>query len=200
MIYGYARVSTREQKIDRQLKDLEKVKCDKIFIEKQSGKDFESRQVYQSLKKKLRAGDKLVCCSLDRLGRNYEQIVQEWKWLSEKNCYIQILDMPILNTSIKFVDGLDGKFISDLVLQILAYVSQKEREKIKQRQAEGIKIAKEKGVKFGRSKSVLPPNTNEILEQYEKHLIRDKEAIEKLGVSRSSFYRILKEWREKEKL
>ena len=148
MIYAYARVSTKEQNLDRQLEELKKY-TDKIYQEKQSGKDFESRIIYQKMKKKLSAGDLLIIASLDRLGRNYEQIISEWKDITNKGCDIQVLDMPILNTK-NGVDGLDGKFISNLVLQILAYVSQKEREKIKERQKQGIRIAKEKGVKFGR--------------------------------------------------
>ena len=148
MIYAYARVSTKEQNLDRQLEELKKY-TDKIYQEKQSGKDFESRIIYQKMKKKLSVGDLLIIASLDRLGRNYEQIISEWKDITNKGCDIQVLDMPILNTK-NGVDGLDGKFISNLVLQILAYVSQKEREKIKERQKQGIRIAKEKGVKFGR--------------------------------------------------
>ena len=125
MIYGYARVSSKEQNLDRQIIEIEKENPNKIYQEKQSGKDFETRKVYQSLKKKLKSGDLLIILSIDRLGRNYEQILNEWKDITNKGCDIQVLDMPILNTR-SGIKGLDGKFISDLVLQILAYVSQKE--------------------------------------------------------------------------
>ena len=149
MIYGYARVSSKEQNLDRQITELNNVGCEKIFQEKQSGKDFESRNIYQKMKKKLSGGDLLIILSIDRLGRNYQEILDEWKYITNKGCDIQVIDMPILNTQ-NGVEGLDGKFISNLVLQILAYVSQKEREKIKERQKQGIKCAMEKGVKFGR--------------------------------------------------
>lgn len=150
MIYAYARVSSSEQNLDRQLEEFKKYEIDKIYSEKKSGKNFEDRIEYQKLRKKLKPNDLLIIMSIDRLGRDYEEILNEWKYITnDKKCDIQVLDMPILNTK-NGVDGLDGKFISNLVLQILAYVSQKEREKIKERQMQGIRIAKEKGVKFGR--------------------------------------------------
>lgn len=131
MIYGYARVSTKEQNLDRQLEELKKYEIDKIYTEKQSGKDFNSRKVYQSLRKKLVSGDLLIIMSIDRLGRNYQEILDEWRYLTEKRKVdIQVLDMPILNTKNNLM-GLDGVFISNLVLLIQAYTSQKEREKSK---------------------------------------------------------------------
>lgn len=193
MIYAYARVSTKEQNLDRQLEELKKY-TDKIYQEKQSGKDFESRIIYQKMKKKLSVGDLLIIASLDRLGRNYEQIISEWKDITNKGCDIQVLDMPILNTK-NGVDGLDGKFISNLVLQILAYVSQKEREKIKERQKQGIRIAKEKGVKFGR-----PSILDERLDFDEYYFKQDLKTMnwirfcDKYGISRAIYFKYRKKF------
>ena len=193
MIYAYARVSTKEQNLDRQLEELKKY-TDKIYQEKQSGKDFESRIIYQKMKKKLSDGDLLIIASLDRLGRNYEQIISEWKDITNKGCDIQVLDMPILNTK-NGIDGLDGKFISNLVLQILAYVSQKEREKIKERQKQGIRIAKEKGVKFGRP-SILDERLD-FDEYYFKQDIKTMNWIrfcDKYGISRAIYFKYRKKF------
>ena len=193
MIYAYARVSTKEQNLDRQLEELKKY-TDKIYQEKQSGKDFESRIIYQKMKKKLSDGDLLIIASLDRLGRNYEQIISEWKDITNKGCDIQVLDMPILNTK-NGVDGLDGKFISNMVLQILAYVSQKEREKIKERQKQGIRIAKEKGVKFGRP-SILDERLD-FDEYYFKQDIKTMNWIrfcDKYGISRAIYFKYRKKF------
>ena len=193
MIYAYARVSTKEQNLDRQLEELKKY-TDKIYQEKQSGKDFESRIIYQKMKKKLSDGDLLIIASLDRLGRNYEQIISEWKDITNKGCDIQVLDMPILNTK-NGVDGLDGKFISNMVLQILAYVSQKEREKIKERQKQGIRIAKEKGVKFGR-----PSILDERLDFDEYYFKQDLKTMnwirfcDKYGISRAIYFKYRKKF------
>ena len=193
MIYAYARVSTKEQNLDRQLEELKKY-TDKIYQEKQSGKDFESRIIYQKMKKKLSVGDLLIIASLDRLGRNYEQIISEWKDITNKGCDIQVLDMPILNTK-NGVDGLDGKFISNMVLQILAYVSQKEREKIKERQKQGIRIAKEKGVKFGR-----PSILDERLDFDEYYFKQDLKTMnwirfcDKYGISRAIYFKYRKKF------
>ena len=193
MIYAYARVSTKEQNLDRQLEELKKY-TDKIYQEKQSGKDFESRIIYQKMKKKLSDGDLLIIASLDRLGRNYEQIISEWKDITNKGCDIQVLDMPILNTK-NGVDGLDGKFISNMVLQILAYVSQKEREKIKERQKQGIRIAKEKGVKFGR-----PSILDERLDFDEYYFKQDLTTMnwirfcDKYGISRAIYFKYRKKF------
>ena len=193
MIYAYARVSTKEQNLDRQLEELKKY-TDKIYQEKQSGKDFESRIIYQKMKKKLSDGDLFIIASLDRLGRNYEQIISEWKDITNKGCDIQVLDMPILNTK-NGVDGLDGKFISNMVLQILAYVSQKEREKIKERQKQGIRIAKEKGVKFGR-----PSILDERLDFDEYYFKQDLKTMnwirfcDKYGISRAIYFKYRKKF------
>lgn len=192
MIYGYARVSTKEQNLDRQLEELKKYEIDKIYTEKQSGKDFNSRKVYQSLRKKLVSGDLLIIMSIDRLGRNYQEILDEWRYLTEKRKVdIQVLDMPILNTKNNLM-GLDGVFISNLVLLIQAYTSQKEREKIKERQLQGIKVAKEKGIHLGRPSATLPDNANEIISEYLDGKLNFKEAHIKMGVSRGAFARLLK--------
>lgn len=192
MIYGYARVSTKEQNLDRQLEELKKYEIDKIYTEKQSGKDFNSRKVYQSLRKKLVSGDLLIIMSIDRLGRNYQEILDEWRYLTEKRQVdIQVLDMPILNTKNNLM-GLDGVFISNLVLLIQAYTSQKEREKIKERQLQGIRIAKEKGIHLGRPIATLPDNANEIISEYLDGKLKFNEASIKIGVSRGTFARLLK--------
>ncbi len=147
MIYGYARVSTKEQNLDRQIVELEKY-TKTIYFDKLSGKDFE-RKEYQKMIKKLKKGDLVIIKSIDRLGRNYDLIIEEWQRITKKiGADIKVLDMPLLDTT--QTQELTGKFISDLVLQILSYVAETERRNIKQRQAEGIKIAQEKGIKFGR--------------------------------------------------
>ena len=192
MIYAYARVSTKEQNLDRQIDEFKKLGIEKIICEKQSGKDFESRKIYQALKKRLKKDDELVIMSIDRLGRNYEQILDEWRYLSQKNVYIRVLDMPILNTK-NNINGLDSRFISDLVLQILAYVSEKEREKIKERQRQGIESAMAKGVRFGRPKKKLPDKFYEIVSLYKKGSITNIQAVKELGISRSRFFRLIKE-------
>ena len=194
MVYAYARVSTKEQNLDRQLEEFKKHTIDKVYAEKQSGKDFNSRKVYQTLKKRLSGGDLLIILSIDRLGRNYQEILEEWRYITTiKKCDIQVLDMPILNTK-NGINGLDGKFISDLVLQILAYVSQKEREKIKERQEQGIRIAKEKGVRFGRPKMKEPENLDEVLRAYKNNEMTYYEAMSELQLSRGTFFKFVKEY------
>ncbi|MCD8215078.1 MAG: recombinase family protein, partial [Clostridiales bacterium] len=151
MIYGYARVSTKEQNEDRQVIAFEEseYEFDRIFIEKQSGKDF-NRAEYRKMIKAVRKGDVIVIKSIDRLGRNYNEIIEQWRKITKvKNADIIVLDMPILDTT-KNKDLL-GTLISDLVLQLLSYVAENERVNIKQRQTEGIAAAKAKGVRFGRS-------------------------------------------------
>ena len=161
MTYGYARVSTKEQNEARQIIALTEfgVNQKAIFIDKQSGKDFD-RPGYRRLLKKLKPGDVLIVESIDRLGRNYEEILDEWRLLTKKEkVAIVVLDMPLLDTRERKQGDLTGAFVADLVLQILAYVAQTEREFIKKRQAEGIAAAKARGVQFGRSR----------IEQTEKH-------------------------------
>lgn len=192
MKYGYVRVSTKEQNIDRQLVEMyaQGLNDKTIFIDKQSGKDFE-RDEYQNLKKKLKSGDLLIIKSIDRLGRNYDMIIDEWRTLvNDMNVDIQVLDMPLLDTRTEG-KNLVGKFISDIVLQILSFVAENERENIKKRQAEGIRIAKEKGQHLGRPKIEIPPNFPQVANQYKKKEITLAEALSSLKMNRSTFYKNL---------
>ncbi len=192
MKYGYVRVSTKEQNIDRQLVEMyaQGLNDKTIFIDKQSGKDFE-RDEYQKLKKKLKSGDLLIIKSIDRLGRNYDMIIDEWRTLvNDMDVDIQVLDMPLLDTRTEG-KNLVGKFISDIVLQILSFVAENERENIKKRQAEGIRIAKEKGKHLGRPKLKLPKNFQAIANEYKKKEITLAEALSSLKMNRSTFYKNL---------
>lgn len=167
MKYGYVRVSSITQNINRQIDELIKLglSTKQIFIDKQSGKDFE-RKNYQKLKRKLKKDDLLIVKSIDRLGRNYNMIIDELYAITKViQADIFVIDMPLLDTRTDKTQ-LMGKFISDIVLQILSFVAQTEREFIKQRQAEGIKLAKEKGVKFGRPKITLPSSFLEVSIMY----------------------------------
>ena len=178
MIYGYARVSSKDQKLDRQIADLLNfgVSIENIVVDKQSGKDFE-RTNYKKLKAKLKESDLLVIKSIDRLGRNYDMIIEEWSYITKTvNCDIVVLDMDLLDTRTEN-KNLVGKFISDIVLQILSFVAENERCNIKQRQAEGIKIAKEKGIKFGRPTTKLPKNFKQIVKKYKRKEISLNEAL-----------------------
>ena len=175
-VYGYVRVSSVEQNEDRQLFALEKVGVAKrnIFIDKQSGKDFE-RPRYKRLVKKLKPGDLLYIQSIDRLGRNYLEIQEQWRILTkEKKIDIAVNDMPLLDT--RSGKDLLGTFIADLVLQILSFVAQTEREYIRERQAQGIAAAKSRGVKFGRPKKEVPTNFHAVLEKWKRHEITGREA------------------------
>lgn len=169
MKYGYVRVSTKKQNIDIQLVEMytQGLNDRTIFIGKQNDKDFE-RDEYQNLKKKLKSRDLLIIKSIDRLGRNYDMIIDEWRTLvNDMDVDIQVLDMTLLDTRTEG-KNLVGKFISDIVLQILSFVAENERKNIKKRQAEGIKIAKEKGKHLGRPKLKLPKNFTIIANQYKK--------------------------------
>ena len=197
MIYAYIRVSTKQQKIDRQYEEIKTMNIDDkhIYIDKESGKNFD-RTNYQKLIKKIKKDDLLIIKSIDRLGRNYQMILDEWSRITKTiGADIKVVDMPLLDTRI---DGknLVGRFISDIVLQVLSFVAENERVNIRQRQAEGIRIAKEKGVKFGRPKAITPPNTSEILDDYINHKISDTEATKLLKVSRGTFFRLVKERKE----
>lgn len=188
MVYGYARVSTAEQNLDRQLEAFKEFGVDKVFSDKISGKNFE-RDNYIKMLDELKAGDLLVIKSIDRLGRNYEMIIEEWRKIThDKQADIVVIDMPLLDTRDK-EKGLTGKFISDLVLQILSYVAETERNNIKKRQAEGIRIAKEKGVHLGRPKYKLPDNFNEVFNQYNKMEITLEQALDTLDMTSSTFYK-----------
>lgn len=186
-IYGYARVSSIEQNEIRQLLALENAGVGKrnIFIDKQSGKNFD-RPKYKRLMKKLKSGDLLYIQSIDRLGRNYSEIQEQWRILTkDKGVDICVIDMPLLNTR----NGKDllGTFIADLVLQILSFVAQTERENIRTRQAQGIAAAKSRGVKFGRPAKELPPNFQSVLEKWQRHEITGREAAIECGMPVTTF-------------
>lgn len=186
MIYGYARVSTTDQNLDRQIEAFNKFGVDKIYSDKMSGKNFE-RDNYIEMSKQLKQGDLLVIKAIDRLGRNYDMIIEEWHKITHKiKADIVVLDMPLLDTRDK-EKGLTGKFISDLVLQILSYVAETERNNIKQRQAEGIRLAKEKGVHMGRPKYQLPDNFEQVAKEWFDKKISILEALQKTNMSNSTF-------------
>ena len=192
MNYGYARVSTINQHLDRQIDELHKAGLldSQIFIDKESGKDF-NRINYKRLLKKLKSGDVLYVKSIDRLGRNYNMILDEWRILTkEKDIDIVVIDMPLLDTRIEG-KNLVGKFIADVVLQVLSFVAENEREIMRQRQSEGIKMAKARGVKFGRPSAAIPDNFIEIISLYKSGKINSKKAVEMSGLSRGTFYRKL---------
>lgn len=189
-IYGYVRVSSKEQHEDRQLIAMSKykIKSKNIFLDKQSGKDFE-RPNYKRLIRKLKKNDLLIIKSIDRLGRNYEEVIKEWRRITKEiEADIVVLDMPILDTT-KDKD-LVGTLISDIVLQLLSYVSQNERENIRQRQAEGIAAAKQRGVKFGRPKKNYPEIYKELLMKCERKEISKNEVMKILKISNSTFYKL----------
>lgn len=191
-IFGYARVSSKEQNVERQLVAFKEYGIEErdIYIDKQSGKDF-NREQYNTLKHILRENDLLVIKSIDRLGRNYEMIVNEWKDITKNiKADIVIIDMPLLDTR-KNKDLL-GTFISDLVLQVLGYVAEQERTFIKQRQKEGISIAKNNGVKFGRPKIEKPLNFDEVVVKWKNKEIKTKEAMKLLGLKSNTFYNMIK--------
>ncbi len=189
-VYGYARVSTKDQCLDRQiiaLKDFG-IKDKDIYLDKISGKDFK-RPKYQMMVKRLKEDDILVIHSIDRLGRNYEEILEEWRILTKKiKAQIVVLDMPLLDTRKKDKD-LTGVFLADMVLQILSYVAETERSNIKKRQREGIIAAKQRGVIFGRPKKEKPANYGDIYDAYIHHGLSSRKAASLLGVSQDTFLR-----------
>lgn len=193
--FGYCRVSSIDQNEDRQLKAMleQGINERNIFIDKASGKDFERPQ-YQALKAQLRQGDILVIKSIDRLGRNYKQIVNEWKEItSDIKANIRVLDMPVLDTT--RTEGLIGQVISDIVLQLLGYVAEQERAFIKQRQAEGIKIAKEKGKRLGKPPIAYPSNWHEVYPIWKKGEITAREAMKRMNLKPTSFYKLVKKYK-----
>ncbi len=186
-IYGYIRVSTREQNEDRQLIALREMSVPEknIFMDKQSGKDF-NRPQYKKLVKKLRPGDLLYIKSIDRLGRNYEEIQNQWRVLTkEKGIDIVVLDMPLLDT--RRGKDLVGTFLSDIVLQVLSFVAENERSNIRQRQAEGIAAAKAKGIRFGRPPLPLPENFHESYQRWKSGEITCTAAANACGLPLSTF-------------
>ena len=187
-IYGYVRVSTREQNEDRQIIALREVGVTEkqLYIDKQSGKDF-NRPQYKRLLRKMEKDDLLYIKSIDRLGRNYEEILQQWRMLTkEKGIDIVVLDMPLLDT--RRGKDLMGTFLSDIVLQVLSFVAENERTNIKQRQAEGIAAAKSKGIKFGRPPLPLPDNFYDIHKEWRAKKITLKEAASACNMPVGTFY------------
>ena len=188
MEYGYARVSTKEQNEQRQIIALEEfgLNLRQIFIDKQSGKNFE-RANYQRLTRRLKEGDTLVVKSIDRLGRNYNEILEQWRIITkEKRAAIVVLDMPLLDT--RRGKDLMGTFLSDIVLQVLSFVAENERTNIRQRQAEGIAAAKARGVKFGRPPRPLPDNFYEVHKAWRDKKLTLKEAAKTCDLPVGTFY------------
>lgn len=195
MTYAYARVSSKDQRLERQIAAFNdsNITFDRIFCDKKTGENFE-RINYKRLIKKLRAGDLLVIKSIDRLGRNYDRILREWKRITKEiGADIYVIDMPLLDTRCH-EKNLIGKLIADIVLQLLSFVAENERVNIRTRQAEGIKAAKERGVKFGRPRIACPENFPEIAEKYMQHQIRLTEALSLSNMKISSFYRYFNEY------
>ncbi|MFR7990795.1 MAG: recombinase family protein [Anaerovoracaceae bacterium] len=187
--YGYVRVSTKEQNEDRQILALSDfpISRENLYTDKVSGKDFHRPQ-YQRMVKKLRKGDILVVKSIDRLGRNYEEILEQWRRLTkEKGVDIVVIDMPLLDTRNK--NDLTGTLIADIVLNLLSYVAQTERENIRQRQAEGIAAARKKGVKFGRPPIPVPEAFEKVSKRWENGEISSRNAAMQLGISQNTFLR-----------
>ena len=193
MEYGYIRVSTREQNEQRQLIAMQEfgISENRIYMDKQSGKDFE-RKNYKKMVRRLKKDDTLVVKSIDRLGRNYEEILEQWRIITkEKQAAIVVLDMPLLDT--RQNRDLTGTLIADIVLQLLSYVAQTEREFIRQRQAEGIAVAKQNGVKFGRKPMERPDGLESLKAQWLRGELSARAAAKQLGVTHSTFLRWVRE-------
>lgn len=196
MTYGYVRVSSIDQNEDRQLQAMKKLEITvkNIFVDKQSGKDFERPQ-YQKLLKKLKRGDLLYILSIDRLGRNYEEIQRQWRHLTKDvGIDICVIDMPILDT--RPYKDLLGTFVSDLILQVLSFVAENERDNIRKRQAQGIAAAKARGVRFGRPEAKLPEEFPVLVWQWERRQISTKELLKECNCSESTLYRRVREMRK----
>ena len=194
-IYGYVRVSSMEQNESRQMVALKQagVAAGNIFMDKQSGKDFH-RANYKKMLSMLQNGDLLYIMSIDRLGRNYAEIQNQWRMLTKEiGIDICVIDMPLLDTR----NGKDlmGTFIADLVLQILSFVAENERENIRKRQEQGIAAAKKRGVRFGRPETHIPNNFGEIIKKWENGQIKFDDALQECNMSQSTFYRRLREYR-----
>ena len=188
-VYGYIRVSARDQNEDRQLVAMHNVKVPKrnIYLDKQSGKDFE-RPMYRKLVQKLQKDDLIFVKSIDRLGRNYKEIQEQWQFLTRvTEVDIVVIDMPLLDT--RRGKSLVGTLLSDIVLQVLAFAAENERDNIRTRQREGIDAAKAKGVKFGRPRVWMPENFDEICSKWRYGMITTEQAAQECGVSRSTLYK-----------
>ena len=198
--YGYIRVSAKDQNEERQLiamKELD-VNLDRIFMDKQSGKDFQRPQ-YKKMVRELRKNDLLYIKSIDRLGRNYSEILEQWRILTkERGVDIVVLEMPLLDT--RRGKDLMGTFLSDIVLQVLSFVAENERSNIKQRQAEGIAAAKARGVQFGRPKIEMPDDFMQLVSQWENKKIRLSYVLEVCQISKATFYRRLNQCRQNDEV
>lgn len=197
-IYGYIRVSSRDQNEDRQLLAIQQLSIaqDNIFIDKQSGKDFQRPQ-YKKLVRKLKKDDVLYIKSIDRLGRNYAEILEQWRILTKnKGIDIVVLDMPLLDT--RRGKDLMGTFLSDIVLQVLSFVAENERENIRQRQAEGIAAAKARGVRFGRPEKELPDNFEALVQAWEREQLPLSDVLDLCQISQSTFYRRRRDFHRQE--
>lgn len=194
-IYGYARVSTKEQNLDRQFirfKEEGVLERD-IFWDEMSGKNFD-RPKYQALKQSLRKGDTLIICELDRLGRDYEGIKQEWNDIMSMGVNIRVLDMPILNTENR--TGLENKLIKDIVFELLSYIAEKERLKLRERQRQGIEAAKLAGKQIGRPKVEYPKDWKELYELWQSQQITAAEFMRRTGLKRTSFYKLAEMYKQ----
>ena len=192
--YGYIRVSTAEQNEDRQLLAMQEIGISfgKIYMDKQSGKDF-NRPQYKKLMRKLKSGDTLYIKSIDRLGRNDEEIQNQWRIITkEKKADIVVIDMPLLDT--RRDKNLLGTFISDIVLQLLSFVAENERVNIHQRQKEGIAAARKRGVRFGRPRKIMPPDFYESIEKWKAKEMSVQEILDIYKISESTFFRRLREY------
>lgn len=196
-IYGYIRVSTQEQNIERQMISLldAGIRKKDIYIDKQSGKNF-NRPAYAKMMRRLKEGDLIIVKSIDRLGRNYQEIMEQWRIITkERKADIRIQDMPLLDTT--RTKDLLGTFISDVVLQLLSFVAENERDNIRQRQAEGIAAAKARGVQFGKPQIPVPDNFPELYKQWEQEMISIKEFAAFCSMGRSTLYKRIGEYRDK---
>lgn len=197
-VFGYARVSTKEQNEGRQIAELigAGVHENNIFLDKQSGKDFKRKEYQFLVENRLGEGDLLIISSIDRLGRNYNEILEQWRHITQVlKANIKVLDMPLLDTTASS-QSLDSKFIADLVLQILSYVANKERENIRKRQADGIALAKAQGKPLGRPKAQKPDNWDEVYTKWKSKLITAVKAMELLNMKPNTFYKFVKEEKE----
>lgn len=196
--YGYARVSSKDQNLDRQLDQLKAIGVEprNIFCDKASGKNF-NRPSWDNLIDQLQKGDLLVVVSLDRMGRNYTEIKEQWQHITHDiGADIKVLDMPMLDTT-KTNDSLDRRFIADLVLQILSYTAEKERKNIHARQEQGIKAAQERNVKFGRPAAQFPDGWEQTYKAWKDGQITATAAMDSLGMKRTTFYKLVKQYEQK---
>ena len=192
MKLGYIRVSSKDQNEARQLQAMKEAGVDPeyIYLDKQSGGDF-NRANYQAMVRTIRQGDIVVIKSIDRLGRDYTAIKSEWQRIISKGAHIHVLDMPMLNTDQELITGLESKIITDIVLSLLGYIAEAERERIKTRQSEGIAAAKKRGQTFGRpAKQVNDTRLNQAIAQANAGLITSQQAADSLGISRRTYYRM----------